>query len=65
MHLLPAIPICLLIFVTAWLVWPMLADPLARYFGRGDDNETQHDDPLRAWADLVRGDGNFARFDRG
>lgn len=65
MHLLPAVPFCLLVCVTAWLVWPMLADPLARHLGQGEDDEKNHDDPLRAWAELARPDIAFARTDRG
>ena len=65
MHLLPAIPFCLLVCVTVWLVWPMLADPLARHLGRHGNDENAHDDPLRAWAELARPDITFARIDRG
>ena len=65
MHLLPAIPFCLLICVMIWLVWPMLADPLVRLLGGAKDDENQNDDPLRAWAELARPDITFARTDRG
>lgn len=54
MNLLPAIPVCLLAVVTVWLVWPLLADPIVRHFGSSDEDDASQDDPLRAWAELVR-----------
>lgn len=53
MHLLPALPAVLLALVFAWLVWPLLADPVARALS-GADADADEDDALRAWADLAR-----------
>jgi hypothetical protein len=64
MHLLPAIPAFLLAIVTVWLIWPLLADPIARHLSN-EDPDTGEDDALRAWAEIARPDMRLARAGRG
>lgn len=64
MDLLPAIPAVLLAFVTVWLVWPLLADPIARHLAN-EDSEKGEDDTLRAWAEIARADSGLYRAGRG